>query len=99
MTPSIKVFQDGSRIAQFTMATTEPGFRSRDGREIPEKTDWHNIVVRGGLVKVVENYVHSGQQLYIEGKIRTRSYEKDGVNKYVTEIICETLKMLGRKSY
>lgn len=96
--PQVKEFQDGGKVAQFTFATKEPGFKTRDGRDIPERTEWHNIVVRGGLVKVVESYVQSGQQLYIEGKIKTRSYEQDGVKKYVTEIYCDVLKMLGSKS-
>lgn len=95
--PNIKEFQDGGKVAQFTFATKEPAFKTSDGREIPERTEWHNIVVRGGLVKIVENYVGIGQQLYIEGKIRTRAYEQDGVKKYITEIICDVLKMLGRK--
>ena len=97
-TPNIKEFQDGGKAAQFSLATKEPGFKTKDGREIPERTEWHNIVVRGGLAKVVESYVEVGQQLYIEGKLRTRSYEQDGVKKYVTEIICDVLKMLGHKS-
>jgi single-strand DNA-binding protein len=96
-TPQVKEFQDGGKVAQFSLATSEPGFTTRDGKQIPERTEWHNVVIRGGLVKVVENYVEVGQQLYIEGKIRTRSYEQDGVKKYVTEILCDTLKMLGHK--
>lgn len=95
--PNIKEFQDGGKVAQFSLATKEPGFTTRDGKQIPERTEWHNVVIRGGLVKVVENYVEVGQQLYIEGKIRTRSYEQDGVKKFITEVVCDTLKMLGHK--
>jgi single-strand DNA-binding protein len=95
--PQIKSFEDGGQIANFSLATTEPGFTTRDGKQIPERTEWHNITVRGGLVKVVDSYVSKGQQLYIEGKIKTRSYEQDGVKKYVTEIVCDVLKMLGSK--
>ena len=96
--PDIREFENGGQVANFSLATTEPAFKTRDGKEIPERTEWHNITVRGGLVKVVQSYVIKGQQLYIEGKIKTRSYEHDGVKKYATEIICDVLKMLGNKS-
>ena len=95
--PEVREFENGGQVANFSLATTEPAFKTRDGKEIPERTEWHNITVRGGLVKVVQSYVIKGQQLYIEGKIKTRSYEHDGVKKYATEIICDTLKMLGGK--
>lgn len=96
--PELREFENGGQIANFSLATTDPSFKTKDGKEIPERTEWHNITVRGGLVKVVQSYVSKGQQLYIEGKIRTRSYEQDGVKKYVTEIVCDVLKMLGSKS-
>jgi len=96
--PEVKEFENGGQIANFSIATTDPAFKTKDGKEIPERTEWHNITVRGGLVKVVQSYVSKGQQLYIEGKIKTRSYEQDGVKKYVTEIYCDVLKMLGSKS-
>ena len=95
--PEVREFENGGQVANFSLATTEPAFKTRDGKEIPERTEWHNITVRGGLVKVVQSYVIKGQQLYIEGKIKTRSYDQDGVKKYATEIICDTLKMLGGK--
>lgn len=95
--PRVTDFQDGNKVAQFTFATKEPGFTTKDGRQVPERTEWHNIVAYGGLAKVAEKYISTGQQLYIEGKLRTRSYEQDGVKKYITEIVCDTLKMLGSK--
>lgn len=98
--PDVKVFENGGKIAQFSLACTEPGFKTRDGKEILERTEWLNIVVKNGLATVVESYVKKGDQLYIEGKIITRSYEKDGQKMYRTEIHCDTLKMLGgKKSY
>ncbi|MFW5890021.1 MAG: single-stranded DNA-binding protein [Marinilabiliaceae bacterium] len=95
--PDVRYFDNNEGVANFPLATTEPGFTTRDGKQIPERTEWHNITVRRGLVKVAESYIRKGTQLYIEGKLRTRSYEQDGVTKYITEVIVETLKLLGRK--
>lgn len=94
--PEIKEFDFG-KIATFTLATTERGFKTKDGKEIPDVTDWHKIVVKGGLAKVVEGYVNKGSQIQVTGKIRTRSWEKDGVKHYVTEIICSDLELIGGK--
>ncbi|MGV8962897.1 MAG: single-stranded DNA-binding protein [Candidatus Saccharimonadaceae bacterium] len=97
--PEIKYFDNDRAVANFSLATTERGFRAANGTEVPERTDWHNISCWGGLAKVVEQYVKKGDPLYIEGKIRTRSYDdKNGVKKYLTEIIVDNLEMLGRKS-
>jgi len=95
--PDVRYFDNNEGVANFPLATTEPAFTTRDGKQIPERTEWHNITVRRGLVKVAESYIRKGTQLYIEGKLKTRSYEQDGVTKYITEVIVETLKLLGRK--
>lgn len=81
---------DNSELAKFPLATSE---KYRD----ETKTEWHNIIVWGKLASVVRDYVHKGSLLYVEGKIQTRSYESDGVKKYMTEINCFSLKMLGKK--
>jgi single-strand DNA-binding protein len=96
--PDVRYFDNNEGVANFPLATTERGFTTRDGKEIPERTEWHNITAWRGLAKVAESYVRKGTQLYIEGKLRTRSYEQDGVTKYTTEVIADTLKLLGRKS-
>ena len=96
--PDVRYFDNNEGVANFTLATTERGFTTRDGKQIPERTEWHNITAWRGLAKVAESYIRKGTQLYIEGKLRTRSYEQDGVTKYTTEVIAETLKMLGRKA-
>ena len=95
--PRITTFKDGGKVAQFTLATTERGFKTKDGRDIPEQTDWHNIVVkRTGLAGVCEQYVKKGSPLLVEGKIQTRSYEDNaGQTRYVTEIIVEEMELLG----
>jgi len=97
--PKITTFQDGGKVAQFTMATTERGYKTQDGREIPDVTDWHNIVVkRTGLAGVCEQFVKKGTPLLIVGKIQTRSYQDNaGQTRYVTEIVVEELELLGGK--
>lgn len=97
--PRITNFQDGSKVAQFSLATKERGFKTQDGRDIPEVTDWHQIVVkRSGLADVVERFVKKGTPLLIEGKIRTRTYQDNaGQNRYVTEVIVEEMELLGGK--
>ena len=95
----ITSFADGGKVAQFTLATTERGFKTRDGKDIPDVTDWHNIVVkRNGLAGVCEQYVKKGTPLLIVGKIRTRSYEDSaGTTRNITEIIAEEMELLGQK--
>lgn len=83
------------KVAQFTLATTER-FKSKDG-SAQEQTEWHNIVAWRGLADIVEKYVRKGSQIFIEGKLRTRSWESKGQKVYRTEIIAENLQFVGRK--
>ena len=84
------------KVAQFTLATTER-YRDRNG-ETRENTEWHNIVAWGQPADVVERFVKKGTQLYIEGRLRTRSWtDANGVKKYTTEINVDTLQLLGRR--
>lgn len=94
--PRITNFPDGGKVAQFSLATTERGYKMQDGREVPEKTTWHNIVVkRTGMAGVCEQYVKKGSPLLIEGRIETREYQDNaGQTRYVTEIIVEELELL-----
>lgn len=93
--PDVKEF-DGKKVATFSIATTEKGYTAQNGTVIPDRTDWHNIVVWGGLVKVIENFVKKGSQLYVEGKLRTRTWEKEGQKHYSTEIHVDQLELLGK---
>ena len=93
--PEVKEFSDGGKVANFSLATTERAFKLQNGTEIPEKTEWHNLTVKGGLAKVAEQYVKKGTKLYVEGKIRTRSYETNGEKRYITEVHVSELEMLG----
>lgn len=97
--PTITNFENGGKVAQFTLATTERGYTTKDGRQIPDVTDWHNIVVKqSGLAGVCEQHVKKGTPLLIVGKIRTRDYEDNaGQKRYITEIIMEEIELLGGK--
>lgn len=93
--PEIITFDDGNKIAKFSMATDD-SYKDKNGDKV-ERTDWHNVVVKGGLVKIVEEYVNKGKEIAIEGKLTTRSYEtKDGEKRYITEIVCNELLLLGK---
>lgn len=97
--PKITDFQNGGKVAQFTLATTERGYTTRDGKQIPDVTYWHNIVVkRTGLAGVCEKFVKKGTPLLIVGKIQTRQYQDNGgQTRYITEIIVEEMELLGGK--
>ena len=87
---------NGSPVASFPLATTEV-FSSKNGQR-QEHTEWHNIIVWRRLAEIAEKYVKKGTPLFIEGRIRNRSYEgKDGVKRYITEIYADSFKLLGRK--
>lgn len=93
--PEVITFKDGGKMARFSLATDD-SYKDKNGNKV-ERTDWHNVVVRNGLVKVVENYVSKGKEIAIEGKLTTRSYEtKEGEKRYVTEIIANELLMLSK---
>ncbi len=90
--PEIKYFEGGNAIANFTLATNERGYRLANGTEVPERTDWHNIVVRGERIQFIEKYVKKGSGVLVEGKIRYREYEKDGVRRFITEILADKVE-------
>jgi single-strand DNA-binding protein len=92
--PVVQYVKEDVPVARFTIATSET-YRDRNGEKVTN-TEWHNIVAWRRWAKVVEQYIKKGTQLYIEGKITTRSYEKDGATKYFTEIVVNNLQMLGR---
>lgn len=94
--PEIKTFESGTKKASFSLATAE-SYKDKNG-EKKENTEWHNIVFWGNLVDVIDKYLKKGNQVYIEGKITSRSYDdKDGNKKYITEIVGTSLVMLGSK--
>lgn len=96
--PDIRILEAGSKVATFSFATTEKGYTLANGTQVPERTEWHNVVVWRGLADVVEKYVHKGDKLYLEGKIRTRSYDDSrGVKRYITEVFVDSIEMLTPK--
>ncbi len=85
--PEVRYFDSGAAVANFPLATSERGYTLANGTVVPERTDWHNIVVRRDQVAFVEKWVKKGSLVMVEGKIRNRSYDdQNGVKRYVTEI-------------
>ena len=97
--PDVRHLDSGMAVANFTLAITDKGYKTKDGIEIPDKTEWLNIVMWNKLAEIAEKYIHKGDKLYIEGKIRTRSYDApDGSKRYVTEIFADSMEMLSSKN-
>ena len=96
--PEVKYIDHGVCVASVTLATTERAYKLKDGTEVPERTEWHNIVLWRALAEVVEKYVHKGDKLFIEGQIHTRTYEdRSGIRRTFTEIWAESLELLSPK--
>ena len=96
--PDYTRWDNGGSLAVTTLATTEREFTTKDGRRIPERTEWHNIVFRNQLAEIVNKYVHTGDRIYVEGKLTTRSYDDaEGVKRTVTEIQVHNLVLLSSK--
>ena len=97
--PEMKYFDNDVSLATFSLATSERGYTTSSGTQVPERTEWHNIVCWRGLAQVAEKFIKKGSQLYIEGKIRSRSYDdQNGVKRYITEIVADNLELLGRRT-
>lgn len=92
--PEVRSLENGTKVASFPLATSE-SYTDKNG-EKQTKTEWHNIVVWRGLADVVDKYVKKGNQIYVEGKLRTRSWEdKEGNKRYTTEVVVDNMTMLG----
>lgn len=97
--PKVTWYDGGNCVAQLPLATTDRAYTLANGTQIPERTEWHNLIFRGRWAEVVEKYVRKGDKLYVEGKIRTRSYDdQSGIKRYVTEIFVDNMEMLTPKS-
>jgi len=94
--PDIRQTQAGDYVASFYMATSRT-WRDVNG-EKQEQTEWHRVILFKKLADVAQQYLEKGSQVYIEGRLQTRKWDDKGVDRYVTEVIGETLKMLGRRS-
>ncbi|HYG20274.1 MAG TPA: single-stranded DNA-binding protein [Ohtaekwangia sp.] len=95
--PEVRNLDNGAVVANFSMATSE-SYKDRTTGEKKEVTEWHNIVLWRGLAEIAQKYLHKGDMVFIEGKLRTRSWEKDGVTRYTTEIVGDNMTMLSPKS-
>lgn len=93
--PEVKQLENGTKVATFPLATSES--YTKDGNRV-ENTEWHNITMWNGAAEIAGKYLTKGKLVYLEGKLRTRSYEVEGVKRYSTEIIVDNFTMLGKKS-
>lgn len=98
--PRIINTQNGRKMASLSLATTEKGYTSeRTGKVVPDRTEWHNIVLWARHADIAERFIRKGSLLLIQGKMRTRQYTaRDGSTRYVTEVEAETLQLLDRKA-
>lgn len=96
--PDVRYVDQGVCVAQVRLATTERGYTLQNGTEVPERTEWHNVIFWRKLAETVEKFVRKGNLIYVEGKIQTRSYEdKQGITRYVTEIWADQLELFPAK--
>ncbi len=97
--PDVHYYDADQAVAQVSLATTEKGYVLANGTQVPDHTDWHSLVFYRSLAKIVEKYVHKGDKLYVEGKIRYRYYDdKQGKRRFVTEIYVDNMEMLTPRS-
>ncbi|MBO4723562.1 MAG: single-stranded DNA-binding protein [Muribaculaceae bacterium] len=94
--PDVRYPSQGQTVASFPLATSDRGFTTSSGTQVPERTEWHNIVMWGRNAEVAEKYIKKGTRLYVEGRLRTRNWEdKNKIKRYVTEIYVDSFEMLG----
>ena len=97
--PDVRYLDSGVAVATFSLATTERGYTLQNGTQVPDRTEWHNIVLWRGLAQTAEKYVHKGDKLYIEGKIKSRSYDdQNGIKRTIVDIFADNMEMLTPRS-
>lgn len=97
--PDVHYFEADQAVAKLRLATTERGYTLPNGTQVPDRTDWHNLLFDRRLAKIVEKYVHKGDKLYVEGRLRNRSYDdKRGIRHQYTEIEVENMEFLTLRS-
>ncbi|MCU0355999.1 MAG: single-stranded DNA-binding protein [Cyclobacteriaceae bacterium] len=94
--PEVRNLDSGVAVANFTLATSET-YRDKTTGERKEITEWHNVVLWRGLAEIAQKFLHKGDMVYVEGKLRTRSWEKEGVTRYTTEVVADNMTMLSTK--
>jgi single-strand DNA-binding protein len=95
--PEVRYLQDGKAVANFSVATSEE-WKDKATGEKKERVEWHKIVVFGRLAEICGQYLSKGKQIYVDGRLQTRSWEKDGATHYMTEIVASTMQMLDSRS-
>ena len=97
--PEVRYVDQGQPVARVTLATTERGYTLQNGTQVPDRTEWHNVIFWRRQAEIVERFVHKGDKLYIEGRIHYASYDdKQGKRQYYTEIWCDNMELLTPKS-
>lgn len=94
--PEVRYLDRGIAIANFNLATSERGYTMQNGTQVPDKTEWHSIVLWRNLAECAEKYVRKSMKLYVEGKLQTRTWEKDGQVRRKTEVVAENIQILYR---
>lgn len=93
--PEVRYYEADQAVAQVRLATTERGYTLPNGTQVPDRTDWHNLVFYLGLAKIVERYVHKGDKIYVDGRLRYRSYDDQrGQRRMVTEVYVDNMELL-----
>ena len=97
--PRVRNFDNGGKVAQFSLATNKRPYKKKDGSEVPGRTDFHNVVINvPGLSEIAEKYLKKGNKVYLEGELRTRKYEDENkVIKYITEVYVSSIELLSSK--
>lgn len=95
--PEVRRSEQGVAFGSLRVATTEQ-WKSRENNENVERTEWHRVRVFRGLAEVAERYLKKGDRIYVEGRMETRSYEKDGITRYATDVVAREMIMLGKRS-
>ncbi len=94
--PEIRYYEQDQAMATVLIATTERGYKLANGTQVPDHTDWHTVLLYRGMAKIVEKYVHKGDRLYVEGRIRYRTYDDNrGMRRFVTEILADNMELLS----
>ena len=96
--PDVRYYDADQAVAQLSLATTERGYTLPNGTKVPDRTDWHNVIFYRGLAKIVEKYVHKGDKIYVEGKVRYRTYDDQrGVRHNITEVYVDNMELLSTR--
>ena len=95
--PDVRYVAQNQPVASFTLATTDRAYTNANGVQVPERTEWHNIVMWGKNAEVAERYIRKGTQIYLEGRLRTRAWEdRNQIKRYTTEVYVDTFELLAR---